>query len=61
MIFSPPDISKAEQGNYTCYVDNINMMRVKIIVVSKARLLTQGKLKSPFIRPGIHTRAKVDF
>ncbi|XP_071554511.1 uncharacterized protein [Temnothorax nylanderi] len=36
------DVSKEEQGNYTCYVDNINMMRMKIIVVSKTRLLTQA-------------------
>ncbi|XP_077278576.1 uncharacterized protein LOC143906367 [Temnothorax americanus] len=36
------DVSKEEQGNYTCYVDNINMMRLKIIVVSKTRLLTQA-------------------
>ncbi|XP_032673662.1 uncharacterized protein LOC116845267 [Odontomachus brunneus] len=36
------DVSKDEQGNYTCYVDNINMMRAKIIVVSKTRLLTQA-------------------
>ncbi|XP_025153528.1 uncharacterized protein LOC105183146 [Harpegnathos saltator] len=36
------DISKEEQGNYTCYVNNINMMRAKIIVVSKTRLLTQA-------------------
>ncbi|XP_024891261.1 uncharacterized protein LOC112467042, partial [Temnothorax curvispinosus] len=39
------DVSKEEQGNYTCYVDNINMMRLKIIVVSKTRLLTQGILR----------------
>jgi len=37
-------VSKEEQGNYTCYVDDINMMRLKIIVVSKTRLLTQGQL-----------------
>ncbi|XP_072748489.1 uncharacterized protein [Anoplolepis gracilipes] len=36
------DVSKEEQGNYTCYVDNINMMRLKIIVISKTRLLTQA-------------------
>ncbi|XP_039303239.1 Ig-like V-type domain-containing protein FAM187A isoform X2 [Solenopsis invicta] len=36
------DVSKEEQGNYTCYVDNINMMRLKIIVVSKTRLLTEA-------------------
>ncbi|XP_014474495.1 PREDICTED: uncharacterized protein LOC106744334 [Dinoponera quadriceps] len=36
------DVSKEEQGNYTCYVDNIKMMRAKIIVVTKTRLLTRG-------------------
>ncbi|KAL6441498.1 hypothetical protein ACFW04_003582 [Cataglyphis niger] len=36
------EVSTEEQGNYTCYVDNINMMRLKIIVVSKTRLLTQA-------------------
>ncbi|XP_012055090.1 PREDICTED: uncharacterized protein LOC105618160 [Atta cephalotes] len=39
------DVSQQEQGNYTCYVNNINMMRMKIIVVSKTRLLTQGILR----------------
>ncbi|XP_018360781.1 PREDICTED: Ig-like V-type domain-containing protein FAM187A [Trachymyrmex cornetzi] len=39
------DVSQEEQGNYTCYVDNINMMRMKIIVISKTRLLTQGILR----------------
>ncbi|KAL0114433.1 hypothetical protein PUN28_011589 [Cardiocondyla obscurior] len=36
------DVSSDEQGNYTCYVDNVNMMRLKIVVVSKTRLLTQA-------------------
>ncbi|XP_070162896.1 uncharacterized protein [Polyergus mexicanus] len=36
------EVSKEEQGNYTCYVDNINMMRLKVIVISKTRLLTQA-------------------
>lgn len=52
------DVSKEEQGNYTCYVDNINMMRAKIIVVSKTRLLTQGKLKSMFINPDVYMCAR---
>lgn len=43
--FFSTDVSEEEQGNYTCYVNNINMMRMKIIVVSKTRLLTQGQLK----------------
>ncbi|XP_020285567.1 uncharacterized protein LOC109855564 isoform X2 [Pseudomyrmex gracilis] len=36
------DVSKEEQGNYTCYVDDVNMMRLKIVVVSKTRFLTQA-------------------
>lgn len=39
------DVSKEEQGNYTCYVDDVNMMRLKIVVVSKTRFLTQGQLR----------------
>ncbi|XP_011872606.1 PREDICTED: uncharacterized protein LOC105564671 [Vollenhovia emeryi] len=39
------DVSREEQGNYTCFVDNINMMRLKIVIVSKTRLLTQGILR----------------
>ncbi|XP_024939922.1 uncharacterized protein LOC107266555 isoform X1 [Cephus cinctus] len=38
-------VSHAEEGNYTCYVDNVNMMQVKVIVVSKSRLLTQAFLR----------------
>lgn len=36
-------VSKYEEGNYTCYVNDIKMMQLKINVVSKSRLLTQGK------------------
>ncbi|XP_067210347.1 uncharacterized protein [Linepithema humile] len=36
------DVSKEMQGNYVCYVDNISMMRLKIIIVSKTRFLTQA-------------------
>ncbi|XP_017765692.1 PREDICTED: uncharacterized protein LOC108554809 [Eufriesea mexicana] len=39
------DVSVHEEGNYTCYVDNVNMMRAKVVVVSKARLLTRGLLR----------------
>ncbi|XP_047348313.1 uncharacterized protein LOC124948566 [Vespa velutina] len=34
------DITKDEEGNYTCYVDNVNMMQMKIIVVLKSRFWT---------------------
>ncbi|KAK2587471.1 hypothetical protein KPH14_003175 [Odynerus spinipes] len=39
------DMTKDEQGNYTCYVDNENTMQVKIIVISKAKLLTLALLR----------------
>ncbi|KAG7198636.1 hypothetical protein KM043_005994 [Ampulex compressa] len=39
------DVSKNEEGNYTCYVGGINMMQLKVIVVSKTRLLTQAFLR----------------
>lgn len=39
------DITKDEEGNYTCYVDNENMMQMKIIVVSKTKLLTLALLR----------------
>lgn len=39
------DVSTEEEGNYTCYVNNVNMLQVKIIVISKARLLTQEFLR----------------
>ncbi|XP_028982583.1 uncharacterized protein LOC114841685 [Diachasma alloeum] len=35
-------VSSHEEGNYTCYVDDVRMMQVKIRVVSKSRLLTQA-------------------
>lgn len=53
--FLSTDVSAKEQGNYTCYVDNVNMMRVKIIVVSKPRLLTQGQSKL-IIANGMYVR-----
>lgn len=40
------DVSTHEEGNYTCYIDNVNMMQVKVIVIPKARLVTQGKIKT---------------
>lgn len=45
-IFLFTDVSTEEEGNYTCYVNNVNMLQVKIIVISKARLLTQGEIKT---------------
>ncbi|KYN38400.1 hypothetical protein ALC56_07441 [Trachymyrmex septentrionalis] len=45
------DVSQEEQGNYTCYVNNINMMRMKIIVVSKTQLLTQDLVAISFAFP----------
>ncbi|XP_076375573.1 uncharacterized protein LOC117227261 [Megalopta genalis] len=39
------DVSTDEGGNYTCSVDNVNMMQLKIVVVSNARLLTQEFLR----------------
>lgn len=38
------DVSIDEQGNYTCYIDNANMMQLKVIVIPKTRLLTQGEI-----------------
>lgn len=37
-------VTKEEEGNYTCQVDNIRMQQVKVFVVSKSKLLTQGSL-----------------
>lgn len=45
-IYIQSDVSTHEEGNYTCYIDNVNMMQVKVIVISKARLVTQGKIKT---------------
>ncbi|XP_076394097.1 uncharacterized protein LOC100877163 isoform X2 [Megachile rotundata] len=39
------DVSTHEEGNYTCYVDAINMMQLKVTVVPKTRLLTQEFLR----------------
>ncbi|KAI4494406.1 hypothetical protein M0802_008898 [Mischocyttarus mexicanus] len=39
------DITKEEEGNYTCYVDNVNMMQIKIIVVSKSKFWTLALLR----------------
>lgn len=38
------DVSNDEEGNYTCYANDVKMMQVRIRVVSKSRLLTQGKI-----------------
>lgn len=40
------DVTSAEEGNYTCEVDYVRMQQVRIFVVSKSRLLTQGKPES---------------
>lgn len=37
-------MSTHEEGNYTCKVENVNMMQLKINVIPKARLLTQGEI-----------------
>ncbi|XP_033302170.1 uncharacterized protein LOC117206709 [Bombus bifarius] len=44
-IYIQSDVSTHEEGNYTCYIDNVNMMQVKVIVISKARLVTQEFLR----------------
>ncbi|XP_020710929.3 uncharacterized protein LOC105690755 [Athalia rosae] len=38
-------VTEAEAGNYTCYVDKVNMLKVKVIVVSRSRLLTRAFLR----------------
>lgn len=35
-------VTSAEEGNYTCVVDDVRMQQVRIFVVSKSKLLTQG-------------------
>ncbi|XP_076640668.1 uncharacterized protein LOC143352224 [Halictus rubicundus] len=39
------DATIDEGGNYTCAVDNVNMMQLIVVVVSNARLLTQEFLR----------------
>ncbi|XP_033210885.1 uncharacterized protein LOC117168978 [Belonocnema kinseyi] len=39
------DVSEYEQGNYTCYVNNVRMMQVKIVVYPKLRFFTQAFLR----------------
>ncbi|XP_043285783.1 uncharacterized protein [Venturia canescens] len=39
------DVSIDEEGNYTCYADNVKMLQVQIRVFSKSRLLTQAFLR----------------
>lgn len=43
-------VSQAEAGNYTCYVDKVNMLKVKVIVVSRSLLLSQGKNFDKFLQ-----------
>lgn len=51
------DVSVNEEGNYSCTVDNVNAMQLKIIVVPKARLLTQGRIYPKLLRfTGAFTR-----
>lgn len=38
------EVTATEEGNYTCTVDKIKMQQVRIFVVSKSRLLTQGRI-----------------
>lgn len=38
------EVKSSEEGNYTCEVDKIRMQQVRVYVVSKSRLLTQGRL-----------------
>lgn len=37
------DVTSADEGNYTCDVDSVRMQVIRIFVVSKSKLLTQGK------------------
>nr|XP_031846344.1 uncharacterized protein LOC116432949 [Nomia melanderi] len=39
------DVSVHEGGNYTCTVDNVNVMQLNVVVVPKTRLLTQEFLR----------------
>ncbi|XP_034946748.1 uncharacterized protein rtv [Chelonus insularis] len=39
------EVTIEEEGNYTCYVNDIKMMQVKIRVVSKSRLFNAGVLR----------------
>lgn len=38
------DVRSTEEGNYTCEVDKTRMQQVRVYIVSKSRLLTQGEL-----------------
>lgn len=37
------EVEESEEGNYTCLVDDVRMQQVRVFVVSKSRLLTQGE------------------
>ncbi|KZC07461.1 hypothetical protein WN55_08232 [Dufourea novaeangliae] len=39
------DVSIHEGGNYTCSINNVNVMQLKVIIVPKSRLLTRGLLR----------------
>ncbi|XP_022901503.2 uncharacterized protein [Onthophagus taurus] len=39
------EVTKEEEGNYTCQVDGVRMQQIMIFVVSKSRLLTQALLR----------------
>ena len=38
------DVAKEQEGNYTCFVDDVRMQQVVIFVVSKSKLLTEGEV-----------------
>ncbi|XP_068993213.1 uncharacterized protein [Neodiprion pinetum] len=38
-------VTQAEAGNYTCYVDKVNMLKVKVIVVSRSLILSRAFLR----------------
>lgn len=42
------EVEESEEGNYTCEVDSVRIQLVRVFVVSKSKLLTQGE--SHFVR-----------
>lgn len=38
------EVMDSEEGNYTCEVDGVRMQQVRVFVVSKSKLLTQGSV-----------------
>lgn len=37
-------VTSESAGNYTCQVNKVRMQQIRIFIVSKSRLLTQGKI-----------------